>query len=531
MYRLLLFGLIVVSCAADLLGIVVLNPAPFDRSAPVTSIDRNPLRVSYSGGEGASMNTARGTLILTITSRPETLLQQAVVDHDIERVRQLLVSHEDPNVQNHHGFTALHFAAALGYVDLVNLLLSYKANPNIHDDLVHATPLHLSCHAAQMIDVVKLLVRYKADVTQSDIYGYTALHTAAVTNAQDIAKLLLEAGANSNAATFKTTQATMQSRSALRMSTPLHEAAMYGYSDVVQLLLKHGANLKSQTIDSKTPMHLALSYGQASVIHLLLQRGCSLEGAPEQSLVQAAFCGDYELVKLLIIDGFDINQAITEKAKDGDLTITPLCAACHNPHAYEIIQLLLEHNALVNLADSDGSTPLIHAIEKLVDTKTVTLLLEHGADVNQANNYGVTAAHVAAFLGKTDILQILQQHGANLNATTKQHKTPLQLAISRDHQETAEFLKSLEVQVIPKLQAREDRQIPTTVHDDKNAKPSTLLVDSSKEELKPSLLQQCYDVIQERPTMCIVGTMIAVYCIQDALRTEYKRITSFFYSR
>merc|ERR1711916_223386 len=55
----------------------------------------------------------------------------------------------------------------------------------------------------------------------------------------------------------------------------------------------------------------------------------------------------------------------------------------------------------------------------------VELLLEHGADVNLANHRGVTPLFLACLEGSEDIAGILIEGGSDVNATTSRGFTPL----------------------------------------------------------------------------------------------------------
>jgi hypothetical protein len=56
-------------------------------------------------------------------------------------------------------------------------------------------------------------------------------------------------------------------------STPLHVAALWGHAEVARLLLDHGADVNSRSKDGWTPLHYAAAFGYADVARLLLERG------------------------------------------------------------------------------------------------------------------------------------------------------------------------------------------------------------------------------------------------------------------
>ena len=94
-------------------------------------------------------------------------------------------------------------------------------------------------------DIARLLLDSGANVKAAGRDGDTPLHNAVRNGHADIAELLLEGGADVNAVDGAG-------------NTPLHEAARYGRADMVVLLLGAGADCDAQTRDRYTPITLAL---------------------------------------------------------------------------------------------------------------------------------------------------------------------------------------------------------------------------------------------------------------------------------
>ena len=75
--------------------------------------------------------------------------------------------------------------------------------------------------------------------------------------------------------------------------------------------------------------------------------------------------------------------------------------------------------------------------------EAVRAALALGADVNAVNANGLTAVHGAANSGFLNILTLLNEYGADLNAKDKRGQTPLKLAQTRGASETVARLRSL----------------------------------------------------------------------------------------
>lgn len=73
----------------------------------------------------------------------------------------------------------------------------------------------------------------------------------------------------------------------------------------------------------------------------------------------------------------------------------------HPPGNVDMIKLLLKHNANVNAKTIDGLTPLMIAawstISHTIKSQIVQILMDHGADINDVENEGRTALHGIAF--------------------------------------------------------------------------------------------------------------------------------------
>jgi cytohesin len=129
----------------------------------------------------------------------------------------------------------------------------------------------------------------------------------------------------------------------------------------------------------------------------------------------------------------------------GDTTLgsgtTPLMRAARAGDA-EAMKLLLAKGADPKLTTKDGSNALMFAAgvgyrdkntrgsesEALAALKVA---IEAGLDLKQANSKGETALHGAADRGADTIVQYLVEHGADINAKTRQGFTPLDVAMGK----------------------------------------------------------------------------------------------------
>lgn len=155
----------------------------------------------------------------------------------------------------------LNKAAASGNTGLVKEALLSNPDLNIADGLSGFTALH---HAVSGTDseerahIVELLHLAGADLEKKDTEkGLTPLHYTALRNKPLCMKALLKCGANVNA---------MEGNDA----TALHGAAFWGHLEVAKILLDAGANPDQPDCHGKTPIMLALAEGHNRLYELML---------------------------------------------------------------------------------------------------------------------------------------------------------------------------------------------------------------------------------------------------------------------
>lgn len=146
----------------------------------------------------------------------------------------------------------------------------------------------------------------------------------------------------------------------------------------------------------------------------------------------AAKKGDVAAVTAALDAGADVNES--------DGRATPLYLAVKGGH-FAAAKLLVERGADVNAA----ATPLLGPALMLALAKRridlINLLLDGGANPNSYRNREA-ALHIAVRSGCLDCVKALVEAGADVNAKTKDGKTPLHLAKFKGQREVADYLVS-----------------------------------------------------------------------------------------
>ena len=89
---------------------------------------------------------------------------------------------------------------------------------------------------------------------------------------------------------------------------------------------------------------------------------------------------------------------------------------------FNLVNLLIKHNADVNVKSATGSTALHSACAW--DQKLITeLLISSGANVDAIDNNGQTPLFFAVMYGLTEIVQILLRHKAVMSIQNKKGET------------------------------------------------------------------------------------------------------------
>ncbi len=204
-------------------------------------------------------------------------------------------------------------------------------------------------------------------------------------------------------------------------TTALIWAAHNGDAELAALLLKAGADAKARNQFGSTPMSEAAFAGNVAIIDALLKAGAdpdspSVDG--QTALMVIARTSNVEAARLLIEHGAHVNA--TEQQREQ--TALMWAAAQSQP---AMVRELIAHGADVNARE--------HVAEDLaqVSSEPRAQHLSYG---------GLTAMLYATREGCFTCVQALVDGGAKLNMTDPEGVTPLIMAITNAHFDTAKYL-------------------------------------------------------------------------------------------
>ncbi|XP_034251058.1 ankyrin repeat domain-containing protein 17 isoform X2 [Thrips palmi] len=141
-----------------------------------------------------------------------------------------------------------------------------------------------------------------------------------------------------------------------------------------------------------------------------------------RSLVEACSDGDVGTVKKLLTEG----RSVHETTEEGESLLSLACSAGY----YELAQVLLAMNANVEDRGIKGDcTPLMEAASA-GHVDIVKLLINHGADVNAQSSSGNTPLMYGCAGGYSEVVKVMLEAGANVEDHNENGHTPLMEAAS-----------------------------------------------------------------------------------------------------
>eukprot|EP00903_Cladosiphon_okamuranus_P011047 g10432.t1 len=304
-----------------------------------------------------------------------------------------------------------------------------------------------------------------------DARGNTALHLAAIHGHFEVAQVLVDAGASTEAAV---TRGENEGLTPLRLAaerghlstvgvllaagadtaaedlvdraTPLHAAAEAGHTAVVIELAGSGsANLEARAVSGQTPLRWALSMGRVDAAAALLNAGACPDAPDHRGACclhtvaglksEDGGCGGMGegvavpaiLARLLLSAGATPNLA--RRGQHGGSSSVPVAVSDSGGGVSDG-----SGSGRKSRVVCEGETPL-HVAARESSVEVTKMCLAHGADPNiktSAEEGGLSPLHCTAAPGNDDsrrsVVRALLEAGAVIDAVSADGVTPLKLA-------------------------------------------------------------------------------------------------------
>lgn len=246
---------------------------------------------------------------------------------------------------------------------------SLQKKYNKIDYKVHFDPSVMLLEAAARNDVKEvhrlLLLNVNPDSTNED--GLTALHQCCIDDNEELMKLLLEFGADINAEDSE-------------KWTPLHAAATCGHLNLARYLINKGANLLAVNGDGNMPYDICEDDKTLDLIESEMAK----QGVTQQLIDDTRASTEMKMLQ-------DLQWLVEE---DGDLDFqdeqgaTYLHIAAANGYI-SVAEFLLDNGANPNICDNDSWHP-VHSAACWGHPEILDMLVQHGADVKAETKIGET---------------------------------------------------------------------------------------------------------------------------------------------
>lgn len=372
----------------------------------------------------------------------------------------LLENNADTEVQDSSGATPLHEAIRYGNLDIAKMILDAGGNPNSKDNL-GKTPIMLIIPKDKVKETYSLLIRYRADLNQKDMYGDTVLHTAAMLKVDtSILQTLISGGAEINARNKEGV-------------TPLAIAVNAKDVQAISLFTSHGADIHTQDTHGKSPLSIVLEPDCPNNVFMATVNSSNVytQDSEGNTALHSALLSNAALTKIQHI--VSLMDDVNIRNKDGNSAL--YIAALKNRQ--EVGEILLAKNADIFVTNTANSSPLRLALKYsdtiqkwIITSKTIkscdgsgntvlhyasewgygesiNSLILKGADVNAKNANGETCLFNAAKTNKPEIIQILIDNGASIKVRDNLGSTPLHTAVRWDAEKSASKLIELGINI------------------------------------------------------------------------------------
>ena len=337
-----------------------------------------------------------------VSETKESIIHQAGRSGDIVLLAKVITFYDDKNITNKNGQTCMHLATEGNHALFVTQALKLGVSQRKRDSRGEL-PIHYACTQG-LLEIAEILLNHDSDIV------YEKSNTG---------------------------------------STPLHLATQKQHPQICILLVRQRADLFACNKARKTPAYYAASINNGDILGHFLTVGLDAyfrTEAGEDLLTVATKAGNSEGMDVLLNT---LGNTQTKQRLLNDCLFNIICQKedyaeiLDNKH--QSIMLLIEKGASINCVNSKGSPLLQTALESKCALKILELLIENGAYVRTRNSTGDTALHVAVKEDNKEAAELILENDQRddlLNIRNNKNKMPLHIAADLGKAELVSLLKS-----------------------------------------------------------------------------------------
>jgi ankyrin repeat protein len=192
-------------------------------------------------------------------------------------------------------------------------------------------------------------------------------------------------------------------------------AILFGKIDEVNQLIQAGVDVNERfdlgASRDITPLNFAVLLGSDEIAKLLIDAGADVDinfKGVNLLHISGLYAGNKAVTELLIANGLDVNAM--SMASGETKGATPLHAAAGKGNI-EAAEVLIRNGAELEARLSENQNTPLHLAVRNNQKAAVALLIDEGADVNAKTRYGETPLDLGISKGHEEIVDLLRKHG------------------------------------------------------------------------------------------------------------------------
>ena len=426
------------------MGVDIAKPISKQLRIPLSAQDKFSI-VTQMQFQNLSLDEALQEIVRD-KNRKEQLWPADVATHmgHLDILELMFDAHEHDDLLKEIGAQLAHRAASGGYVPILRFLAEHNIDLNTPYTSREETPIYQAAVRGDL-RCIQFLARVGVDLNKTEFEGWTPLMIAAQFGHEDAVKALVEFNADIHHAVFGG-------------ATALLIAAQNGHLGVVTTLYDKGAKLDVYDRDGASPLCRAVQYGHYDVAKFLVNRGSKVDAV----VIELALASNDEKVLSILID-FDGDSTDVKKTiiEHGDLSMIRyffdknMDFSDLNSYLGDVKKKIIKHGDssmlkyLVNQnIDFDGFDELVqsqlHLAAKNGDIGMLNFLQELAmstyVDFNEINASGDAPIHTAIKYGHSEAVRSLAQCGVDCDLKNKAGYKAIDLAVARGFPNILEIL-------------------------------------------------------------------------------------------